>query len=62
MASTAAARGVDAARVRQELEGASALGRLSTADDVANAALFLASERARNITGRDLIVDAGWML
>lgn len=62
IANHAAARGVDAAQVRKELEDASALGRISSAEDVANAALFLASERARNITGRDLIVDAGWML
>ena len=62
MASRAAARGIDAARVRDELEQAAALRRLSTAEDVANAVLFLASERARNITGRDLVVDGGWML
>ncbi|MET4580448.1 SDR family NAD(P)-dependent oxidoreductase [Ottowia thiooxydans] len=58
----AAERGTLAQERRQALEAATALGRLSTADDVANAALFLASARARNITGRDLIVDAGWML
>ncbi len=62
MASRAAARGIDAARVREELEQAAALRRLSTAEDVADAVLFLASRRARNITGRDLIVDGGWML
>ncbi|MGB3071372.1 MAG: SDR family oxidoreductase [Ottowia sp.] len=62
MASAAAARGMQAEQVRMELEQACALRRLSTAEDVANAALFLASARARNITGRDLIVDGGWML
>jgi len=36
------------------------LGRMSTPDDIANAALFLASDDARNITGTDLLVDAGW--
>jgi len=36
------------------------LGRMSTTDDIANAALFLASAEARNITGTDLLVDAGW--
>lgn len=50
----------DAARAK--LEQATALKRLSTADDVANAVLFLVSERSRNITDRDLIVDARWML
>jgi NAD(P)-dependent dehydrogenase (short-subunit alcohol dehydrogenase family) len=59
---SAQVRGVDPAAARAELEHATALKRLSTADDVANAVLFLVSERSRNITGRDLIVDAGWML
>ncbi len=36
------------------------LGRMSTPDDIANATLFLASDDARNITGTDLLVDAGW--
>jgi len=62
MARAAAERGIDAQALRTELENAAALKRLSTAQDVANAVLFLASERARNVTGRDLIVDGGWML
>ena len=37
-----------------------ALGRVSTDEDVAAATLFLASERARQITGVDLPVDGGW--
>ena len=37
-----------------------ALGRISTDEDVAAATLFLASERARQITGVDLPVDGGW--
>lgn len=37
-----------------------ALGRVSTDEDVASATLFLASERARQITGVDLPVDGGW--
>lgn len=36
-----------------------ALGRLSTADDIANAVVFLLSDMARNITGQDLLVDGG---
>lgn len=36
-----------------------ALGRIATADDVANAALFLASDLAAGITGHLLPVDAG---
>ena len=37
-----------------------ALGRITTDDDVASAVLFLASDRARQITGVDLPVDGGW--
>ena len=36
------------------------LGRMSTQEDVAHAALVLASEEAKNITGVNLPVDAGW--
>ena len=37
-----------------------ALRRVSTANDVANACLFLASDCSRQITGIDLPVDGGW--
>jgi NAD(P)-dependent dehydrogenase (short-subunit alcohol dehydrogenase family) len=36
------------------------LGRFGTADEVAEAAIFLASERARYITGAVLAVDGGY--
>ncbi len=36
------------------------LGRLSTPEDIAEAAMFLASNAARNITGIHISVDAGW--
>jgi 3-oxoacyl-[acyl-carrier protein] reductase len=62
MAKAATAQGVDAAAVRAQLENATALKRISTPDDVANAVMFLASEKSRNITGQDLVVDAGWTL
>jgi NAD(P)-dependent dehydrogenase (short-subunit alcohol dehydrogenase family) len=35
------------------------MGRMGDAWDVANAALFLASDDARYITGAELIVDGG---
>ena len=38
------------------------LGRWQTPDDVAAAAIFLASDRARNITGQTLNVDGGWVM
>lgn len=36
------------------------LGRIATPSDVANAALFLLSEKADFITGHTLVVDGGW--
>lgn len=39
-----------------------ALRRVSTAQDVANAVVFLASDRARQITGQDIAVDGGWVI
>jgi NAD(P)-dependent dehydrogenase (short-subunit alcohol dehydrogenase family) len=35
--------------------------RLGTPEDVANAALFLASDEATYLTGHNLFVDGGWM-
>ncbi|MCB8888993.1 SDR family NAD(P)-dependent oxidoreductase [Vreelandella malpeensis] len=37
-----------------------ALQRISTGQDIADACLFMASDRARQITGTDLPVDGGW--
>jgi NAD(P)-dependent dehydrogenase (short-subunit alcohol dehydrogenase family) len=39
-----------------------ALRRISTAQDVANACLFLASDVSRQITGIDMPVDGGWAM
>lgn len=36
------------------------MGRPGTVSDVANAALFLVSEGAKQITGQTLVVDGGW--
>ena len=35
------------------------MGRLATADDIANAFLFLASDEAAYVTGHNLVVDGG---
>jgi 3-oxoacyl-[acyl-carrier protein] reductase len=37
-----------------------ALGRFIDEPDIAEAVRYLVSERARNVTGQDLVVDAGW--
>jgi len=44
---------------REQIVRRSALFRLAEIDDIANAVEFLLSERARNITGTVLTVDAG---
>lgn len=44
----------------ERLINRTALGRLSTPEDVAHAVLFLASDEARAITGINVTVDCGW--
>lgn len=56
----AAAQGVDEATIRRQYTAAQAIARVTTAEDVANAVLFLAGETGRNITGQDIDVDGGW--
>jgi NAD(P)-dependent dehydrogenase (short-subunit alcohol dehydrogenase family) len=51
---------VEEARARHAADYA--LRRVSTAEDVAHAVVFLASDRARQITGQDLAVDGGWVI
>ncbi len=36
------------------------LGRPANVQDIANAALFLVSDKAKHITGQSLIIDGGW--
>lgn len=52
-------RGVSRDVIRAEREALVPMGRMGTAWDVANAALFLASDEARYITGVILPVDGG---
>jgi NAD(P)-dependent dehydrogenase (short-subunit alcohol dehydrogenase family) len=48
--------------VMDQMAAETALNRLPTPDDVADAIVFLASDRARSITGQTLDVNAGrWM-
>ena len=52
-------RGIDRKIIREERNAQVPLGRMGTAFDVANAALFLASDEAKYITGVLLPVDGG---
>jgi NAD(P)-dependent dehydrogenase (short-subunit alcohol dehydrogenase family) len=36
------------------------MGKPATVEDIANAALFLVSDKARHLTGQTLVVDGGW--
>lgn len=60
MPGMAAARGLTEDEVVAEHAAEYALRRISQAQDVANACLFLASDASRQITGVDLPVDGGW--
>jgi 3-oxoacyl-[acyl-carrier protein] reductase len=53
-------RGWTPEQVYQEYVQEMALRRVTTAEDVANAVLFLCSEESRNMTGQCLTVDGGW--
>jgi len=54
--------GVSPGEARKHYESEYALRRISTDEDVANAVLFFATDRSRNITGQDLAVDGGWVI
>ena len=47
-------------RVHQEYVDEMALRRVTTAQDIADAALFLVSDDSRNMTGQSVTVDGGW--
>lgn len=56
---TASELGVDFETQRDKLLSGVALRDISTPQDVANLALFLASDESRTITGQSVVVDAG---
>ncbi|MBE2275834.1 MAG: SDR family oxidoreductase [Rhodobacteraceae bacterium] len=57
IAAEAAAKGVSAEAIRQGYASGTALQRLSDPEDVADMALFLASDAARMVSGQALAVD-----
>ncbi|WP_328327664.1 MULTISPECIES: SDR family oxidoreductase [unclassified Streptomyces] len=59
---TAHTEGIPEAEVLSRLTDRMALPELATDGDVADAAIFLASDRARAITGQSLLVNAGELM
>jgi NAD(P)-dependent dehydrogenase (short-subunit alcohol dehydrogenase family) len=53
-------RGQSPEEIYDEFASQTALGRFIEDVDIAAAVSFLVSEGARNITGHDIVVDAGW--
>ena len=50
----------DPGEMRRSLEARQPMGRLGTPEEVAGAALYLASDDAAFITGTGLVIDGGW--
>lgn len=55
----AEARGITVEEARQQFTDSSPLSRMTPAKDVADAAVYLASDRSASVTGEDLNVSAG---
>jgi NAD(P)-dependent dehydrogenase (short-subunit alcohol dehydrogenase family) len=54
--------GVTQEEVYADFAAQTALGRFVDESDIASAVSFLVSDGARNITGQDIVVDAGWRI
>jgi 3-oxoacyl-[acyl-carrier protein] reductase len=62
VARTAAEEGISVEEKRAQLVDGVPLKTASTPEDIANMALFLASDDARTITGQAIAVDAGYVM
>jgi len=62
MSALSASSGKSLQDVEAMFVGRQPMGRLGTADEIAAAALYLASDEARFTTGTHMIVDGGWTL
>jgi NAD(P)-dependent dehydrogenase (short-subunit alcohol dehydrogenase family) len=51
----------DPQAMRAQLEARQPMGRLGTSEEVAAAALYLASDEAAFVTGASLVIDGGWV-
>jgi 2-keto-3-deoxy-L-fuconate dehydrogenase len=51
----------DPERAYREMSATQALGRMGTPEEIASAALYLASDEAAFVTGSALIIDGGWV-
>jgi len=45
----------------ETMAGLSPLNRIGDVNDIAMAAVFLASDESKFITGAEIVVDGGWM-
>lgn len=50
----------DPAKARVDMEATQAIGRMIRPDEVAGAALYLASDASAGVTGSSMIIDGGW--
>lgn len=57
-----AADRIEAAGIRAGVAAGQAITHVNEPEDIAHAVLFLASERAKGITGHNLVVDGGYMV
>ena len=51
----------EAASFRKRVEGANALGRIGTPEEIADVVTFLASDASRYVTGTTVVVDGGYL-